>query len=64
MSGLPWWAADAAVAAIGVFFGTLLTAVGFGDGIQDEDIFQALLVAAIAAVIQWQLSLRRIRRSG
>jgi uncharacterized membrane protein YvlD (DUF360 family) len=63
MSGLPRWVVDAAVAAIGVFFGTLLTAVFFGDGIQDEDIFQAVLVAAIAAVIQWQLSLMRTRRN-
>ena len=61
MGGLPRWVTDAAVAAIGVFSGTLLSAVFFGDGIQDEDIVQAAVVAAIAAVIQWQLSLRRDR---
>ena len=61
MGPVPRWASDAAVAAIGVFAGTLLSAVFFGDGIQDEDVFQAGVVAAIAAVIQWQLSLRRDR---
>jgi hypothetical protein len=61
MEGLPRWVVDAAVAGFGVFAGTLLAAMYFGDGIQDEDIFQALVVAAIAAAIQWQLSLRRRR---
>jgi uncharacterized membrane protein AbrB (regulator of aidB expression) len=61
MEGLPRWVTDAAVAAIGVFAGTLLAASYFGDGIQDEDIFQAMAVATIAAAIQWQFSLRRDR---
>jgi hypothetical protein len=61
MESLPRWVTDAAIAGIGVFAGTLLAALYFGDGIQDEDIFQATVVAVIAAAIQWQLSLRRGR---
>jgi hypothetical protein len=47
------------VASAGVFFGSLLSDVLLGDGIQAEDINQAALVAAVAAAIQWWLSSRR-----
>jgi hypothetical protein len=46
----------ALIAALGVFFGSLLSDVLLGDGIQSEDINQAVMVALIAAVIQWWLS--------
>lgn len=39
-------------ASIGVFIGSLLSDVVFGDGIQAEDLNQAAMVAVIAALIQ------------
>ena len=39
-------------AAVGVFFGSLLSDVVLGDGVQEEDFYQAVLVALIAALIQ------------
>ena len=39
-------------ATTGVFFGSLLSDVIFGDGIQTGDVYQAALVAVIAALIQ------------
>lgn len=52
--------AEAAIAALGVFAGSLLADASFGDGIQEDDIVQAILVAVVAAAIQWFLaSLRR-----
>jgi hypothetical protein len=47
------------IASFGVFFGSLLSDVLLGDGIQAEDINQAVMVAIIAAVIQWWLLSRR-----
>ena len=47
------------IASLGVFLGSLLSDVLFGDGIQSEDVSQAALVAVIAAGIQWWLSARR-----
>ena len=48
------------IASFGVFAGSLLSDLLFGDGIQSEDVNQAAMVALIAAAIQWWLS----RRSG
>ena len=47
------------IAGLGVFLGSLLSDIILGDGIQPEDINQAVLVALIAAVIQWWLSSRK-----
>lgn len=47
---------SALIASIGVFFGSLLSDVLLGDGIQSEDVSQAALVALIAAAIQWTLN--------
>ena len=44
------------IALIGVFAGSLLWDVFFGDGIQDDDYARALTVALIAAAIQWGIS--------
>lgn len=49
----------ALIAASGVFLGSLLSDVVLGDGIQSEDISQAIMVALIAALIQWRLSSTR-----
>ena len=46
------------IASAGVFFGSLLSDILLGDGIQSEDINQAAMVALIAAAIQWWLSSR------
>ena len=46
-------------ASIGVFIGSLLSDVLFGDGIQAEDINQAAMVALIAALIQAWLTRKR-----
>ena len=48
-----------AIATIGVFVGSLLADVLFGDGIQADDIYQAIMVAIEAAVIQTWLSQKR-----
>lgn len=50
---------DSLVAAAGVFIGSLLWDVFFGDGIQGEDFFEASTVAIIAGLIQLWLSRRR-----
>jgi hypothetical protein len=47
------------VSVIGVFAGSLLSDVLFGDGIQIEDVHQALFVALIAGFIQQWLALRQ-----
>ena len=47
------------IASFGVFLGSLLSDVVLGDGIQTEDINQAVMVALIAALIQWWLSSRK-----
>jgi len=50
---------EAGLAASGVFAGSLIADVVFGDGIQGDDMLQALTVAVIAAVIQFWLARRR-----
>lgn len=47
---------ESLIAATGIFAGSLLWDMFFGDGIQDEDYFEALSMAIIAAAIQWVLS--------
>jgi hypothetical protein len=47
------------VAGVGVFLGSLLSDTLLGDGIQSVDIVQAMMVATIAAAIQWRLSSRK-----
>ena len=47
------------IASLGVFIGSLLADVFFGDGIQEDDIYQAIMVALVAAVIQTWLSQKR-----
>ena len=49
------------IAFIGVFSGSLLWDVIFGDGIQGDDYFKALTVGLIAAAIQWEVS-RHVRK--
>jgi hypothetical protein len=46
---------QAMIAASAVFCGSLLADIWFGDGIQSDDIQQALMVALIAGVIQMLL---------
>ena len=43
------------IATLGVFFGSLLSDIVFGDGIQSEDINQAIMVAVIAGIVQYWL---------
>ena len=52
---------EALLAAGGVFAGSLIADVVFGDGIQTDDLQQAVAVAAIAAVIQFWLARSRGR---
>ena len=47
---------ESLIALAGVFIGSLLWDINFGDGIQDEDYFQAITVGLIAAVIQWGIN--------
>lgn len=47
------------IAWLGVFAGSLLWDVAFGNGIQKDDAAQAFACAAVAAAIQWLLSSRR-----
>jgi len=44
------------IASLGVFIGSLLADVLFGDGIQQDDVYQAIMVATVAAAIQTWLS--------
>ena len=46
-------------AAFGVFAGSLLSDIVIGDGIQMEDVYQAAMVALIAALIQGWLTRQR-----
>jgi len=46
-------------ASIGVFIGSLLSDILFGDRIQAEDINQAAMIALIAALIQAWLTRKR-----
>lgn len=50
---------ESLIAATGIFAGSWLWNVIFGDGIQDEDYFEALSMAMIAASVQWVLSALR-----
>ena len=50
---------QAMVAAVAVFCGSLLADIWFGDGIQSDDIQQALMVALIAGALQMLLKGRR-----
>ena len=47
------------IASLGVFLGSLLSDLLLGDGIHSEDVEQAVLVALIAAAIQWWLLTRK-----
>lgn len=47
------------IAACSVFAGSLLSDVAFGDGIQDDDIQQAMLVSAIAGIVQFWLTRKK-----
>ena len=47
------------IASAGVFYGSLLSDLLLGDGIQSEDFWHAVLVALIAAAIQWWLTSRK-----
>jgi hypothetical protein len=48
-----------AIAGFGVFIGSLLSDALIGDGIHAQDIVQAMMVALIAAAIQWWLLSRK-----
>ena len=50
---------QAMIAASAVFCGSLLADVWFGDGIQTDDVQQALMVALIAGVVQMLLKGKR-----
>ncbi len=50
---------DSLIAAVGVFCGSLLWDATFGDGIQTDDVFQAITVGVVAALIQLWLASRR-----
>jgi hypothetical protein len=50
---------EALLAASGVFAGSLIADVVFGDGIQSDDVLQAVTVAVVAASIQFWLASRR-----
>lgn len=39
-------------ASIGMFAGSLLAEIFFGDGIQADDVYQAVMVALIAGALQ------------
>ena len=46
-------------ASIGVFVGALLSDVVVGDGLQMDDLYQAAMIALIAALIQGWLTRKR-----
>jgi hypothetical protein len=48
---------ESLIALTGVFFGSLLWDVLFGDGIQNDDYFEAMTAGLLAAAIQRGLSL-------
>jgi hypothetical protein len=50
------------VATLSVFAGSLLSDIVFGDGIQTDDINQAVMVAAIAGIVQLCLTLKKSRK--
>ncbi len=47
---------ESLIAWTGIFVGSLLWNVFFGDGLQDDDFAEAFTVALIAAAIQWGFS--------
>lgn len=47
------------VASIGIFVGSLLSDVLFGDGLQLDDLQQAISLAILAGAIQWWLAGRK-----
>lgn len=53
---------ESLVAGIGIFVGSLLWDVAFGDGIQDDDFAEALFIALLAALIQYGLGRRQRQR--
>ena len=52
-------ATKAFIAVLAVFIGALLSDIAFGDGIEAEDINQALMVAGIAGTVQYWLSRKK-----
>ena len=46
-------------ASIGVFAGALLSDIVVGDGVQMDDLYQAAMIALIAALIQGWLTRKR-----
>jgi hypothetical protein len=53
--------AEALIAAVTVFAGSLLSDHFFGDGIQGDDIDQAIIAGIIAGVVQFALHWRNRR---
>jgi hypothetical protein len=47
------------VATLSVFAGSLLSDIAFGDGIQTDDINQAVMVAMIAGIVQLFLTRKK-----
>ena len=47
------------IAALGVFVGSLLSDIVFGDGIQSDDVNQAIMVAVIAGIVQYWLTRKK-----
>ena len=47
------------IATFAVFAGSLLSDVTFGDGIQTDDINQAIMVAMIAGIVQYWLTRKK-----
>jgi len=47
------------IATFSVFAGSLLSDVIFGDGIQADDINQAIMVAMIASIVQYWLTRKK-----
>lgn len=54
-------ALETITAALGVFVGSLIWDFAFGDGIQADDIYQAITVALLAALLQWLMIRARSR---
>ena len=47
------------IATFAVFVGSLLSDIVFGDGIQSDDINQAIMVAMIAGIVQYWLTRKK-----
>ena len=50
------------IAMFAVFAGSLLSDVMFGDGIQTDDINQAMIVAGIAGMVQYWLTRKQTQQ--